>query len=227
MNNDPNQQQSSYYGQQQPLLSQQPPLQSEQPQEPPLYESPPQWGQQPPPQYRQPPYGQLPYGVPPGPYYWPPQQPKKPSRRGLWIALAIIGGLVALVCIASSIFVALSIGSIAGSFSRIAGPEFTVQGYYQALEHQDYTKAYSYLSSNATVTVNGQAVPVTQSDAFATEAMTLDSTLGPVSYFRPNISGGDYSRIDVTVTRNGPSYLVHIQLIQVGSSWKIVNADGI
>jgi len=75
--------------------------------------------------------------------------------------------------------------------------------------------------------VNGQAVPVTQSDAFATEAATLDSTLGQVSYFRPNISGNDYSRIDVTVKRNGPSYLVHLQLIQVGNSWKIVNADGI
>lgn len=223
MNNDTNQLQSSSYGQQQSLLSQPPPLQSEQPQQPPLYESQPQWGQQPPPQYPQPPYGQLPYGVPPGPYYWPPQQPKKPSRRWLWITLAIIGGLVAFACIASSIFVALSVGSIA----RIAGPDFTVQEYYQAIEQQDYAKAYTYLSSNATVTVNGQAVPVTQSDAFTTEAATLDSTLGTVSYFRPTISGNDFSRIDVTVTRNGPSYVVHVQLIQVGSSWKIVTADGI
>ena len=109
MDNDPNQPQPSSYGQQ-------PPLQSEQSQEPLWYESPPQWGQQPPPQYRQSPYGQLPYEVSPIPDSRPPQQPKKRSRRWLWITLAIIGGLIALGCIA--LFVALSVGS----FVRLAGP---------------------------------------------------------------------------------------------------------
>lgn len=88
MNNDPKELQPSPDGQQQP-------------QQPPLYES-------------QPPDGQLPYGVSPIPSYWPPQPPKKPSRRWLWITLALIGGLVVLTCIGSTIFVAVSLGSFAG-----------------------------------------------------------------------------------------------------------------
>ncbi len=107
------------------------------------------------------------------------------------------------------------------------GPDLLAQDYYQAIENQDYTKAYTYLDSNATFTVNGQSVPVTSPDVFTTEATTLDNTLGPVSYFRSSINANDYSRVDVTVTRNGPSYLVHLQLAQVGNNWKIINADGI
>ncbi len=92
MNNDPKELQPSPDGQQQPQL----PL---------LHES-------------QPPYGQLPYGVSPIPSYWPPQPPKKPSRRWLWITLALLGGLVALTCIGSTIFVAVSVGS----FAKVARP---------------------------------------------------------------------------------------------------------
>ncbi len=128
-----------------------------------------------------------------------------------------------LSCVGCSIIFALGFGS----FARLAGPDLVAQDYYQAIEHQDYTTAYSYLDSNAIFTVNGQSVPATQLDAFTTEATTLDSTLGPVSYFHPSINANDYSRIDVTVTRNGPSYLVHLQLAQVGNDWKIISADGI
>jgi hypothetical protein len=223
MSYDPNGPQMPSSGEQQPALSQLPPLQPEQPQQPPLYESPPPLVQQPPYRIGQTPYGQLPYGAPPIPNYWQPQQPKKPSRRWLWITLAIIGGLVALACIASSIVIAVGVGYVAS----IAGPDFTVQEYYQAIEHQDYVKATTYLSSNGAITINGLAAPITQLDAFTTEAEALDSTQGPVSFFHSSINGSDYSRIDVTVTRNGPSYLVHLQLIQEGNSWKIVSADGI
>jgi len=137
--------------------------------------------------------------------------------------LAIVGGLIALGCIGSSIFVALSVCSLA----RLAGPDLVAQDYYQTIEHQDYATAYTYLDGNATFTVNGQSVPVTSPDAFTAEATTLDNTLGPVSYFHPSINENDYSRIDVTVTRNGPSYLVHLQLAQVNNVWKIISADGI
>jgi hypothetical protein len=112
MDNDPNQPQSSSNGQQPPPSSQQPPSQSELPQEPPLYESAPQWGQQPLPQYRQPPDGQSQYGGSPIPPNWSPQPPRKRSLRWLWFTLALVGGLIALCCIGSAIFVALSIGSI-------------------------------------------------------------------------------------------------------------------
>lgn len=128
-----------------------------------------------------------------------------------------------LLCVGSSIIVAQGVGSLV----RLAGPAIAAQDYYRAIEQQDYTKAYTYLDSNATLTVNGQSVPVTQQDEFTTEATIVDSTSGPVSYFRANINGNDYARVDVTVTRNGPSYLVHLQLQQVGNTWKIISADGI
>ena len=99
MDTDPNQPQSSSYGQQPPPLSQRPPSQDGLPQQPPLYESAPQWGQQPLPPYRQPPHGQPQYG------YWPPQPPKKPSSRWPWIILALLAGLLVLGCIGSAIFV--------------------------------------------------------------------------------------------------------------------------
>src|SRR5260370_565748 len=92
MNNDPKDLQPSPDGKQQP-------------QQPLLHES-------------QPPDGQLPYGGSPIPTSWPPQPPKKPSRRWLWITLALLGGLVALTCIGITIFVAVSVGS----FAKLARP---------------------------------------------------------------------------------------------------------
>ena len=92
-------------------LSRQPPSQSELPQEPPLYESAPQWGQQPLPRYRQPPDGQPQYGGSPIPPNWSPQPPRKRSLLWLWITQANLGGLIALCCI-GVIFVTLSIGSV-------------------------------------------------------------------------------------------------------------------
>ena len=89
MNNDPKEPQPSPDGQQQPTWSQQP-----------------QWGQQLPP-----PSGQPPYGVSPSPDFGQSQQPKKRSRRWLWITLAVLGGIVALSCVASTIFVALNLAS--------------------------------------------------------------------------------------------------------------------
>src|SRR5260370_31298811 len=95
MNNDPKDLQPSPDGKQQP-------------QQPLLHES-------------QPPDGQLPYGGSPIPTSWPPQPPKKPSRRWLWITLALLGGLVALTCIGSTIFVAVSVGS----FAKVARPSLS------------------------------------------------------------------------------------------------------
>ncbi len=211
MNNDPNQPQPASDGQQQPPWDQQSANQHGQPQQPPL-------------QYRQPPYGQLPYEASPIPNHWSPQQPKKHSRRWLWITLSIVGGVIALSCAVCAIAAVLSVGF----FARLGEPAVVAQSYYQAIERQDYTQAYTYLDSNATFTVDGQPVTVTQADAFTTEATMLDNTLGPVSSFRVvGFNPNDFSRIDVVVTRNGSSYPVHLRLKQVGSDWKITSADGI
>jgi predicted outer membrane repeat protein len=118
MDNDLNQPQSSTYGQQPPPLDQRPSSQDEQPQQPLLDESPPQWGQQPLPQDRQPPYGPPQYGGSPILTSWPPQPPKKRSSRWPRIILALLAGLIALSCIGSVIFVALSI-RLAGSVTNL------------------------------------------------------------------------------------------------------------
>ncbi len=148
MSYDPNQPQPPDSGQQP-----QPPYgQPGQPQQPP-YEQ--QWGQQPQSQYGQPPYGQPQqppyeqqwgqqppqnyaptqyvapaYGAQPAPGYMPPQQPKR-SRRGLWIALAVIGGLIVLSCGVCGILFATGVGFFA---KTVAGPAITVNQYYS--EHE-------------------------------------------------------------------------------------------
>ena len=227
MNNDPNQPQPASDGQQQPPWDQQSATQQGQPQQPPLYESQPQGEQQPPLQYRQPSYGQLPYGASPIPNYWPPPQPKKRSRRWFWITFSVVSGIIALTCAICAITAVLSVGFFARAGERFE-PVVVTQIYYQAIEGQDYTQAYTYLDSNATFTVDGQPVAVTQANAFTTEATMLDNTLGLVSSFKVVvIHPNDFSRINVSVTRSASSYLVHLQLKQIGSDWKITSADGI
>jgi len=131
MDNDPNQPQSSSYEQQPAPLDQSSSSQFEPPQEPPLSESPPQWGQQPLAQYRQPPYGQPQYGGSPIPTYWSPQPPIKRSSRWLWITLALLGGLIAFCCIGGGIVGVLGrlrpVTPLPGSFPG-SGPREIIAG---------------------------------------------------------------------------------------------------
>jgi hypothetical protein len=185
------------------------------------YGQPPSYGpdqQQP---YGQPPpFGQPQYGGPP-PFAQPQQ---KTSLRWLWITLGIIGGVLVLSCAGCVIAGALGFNFLA----QAVGPQITVQQYYQAVKQQDYTTAYSFLTSDATVSVNGQSVPVSGESSFQTAATTLDTTLGTVSSYTTNTQGSDTSHVTVTVTRSrGGSYKVHLVLVKVGNNWKIQSADGI
>src|SRR6266702_5372250 len=133
MSYDPNQPQQPDSGQQpqppygQPGQSQQPPY--EQPQQPP-YEQ--QWGQQPPQNYAPTQYVAPAYGAQPVPGYMPPQQARR-SRRGLWIVLGIIGGLIVLSCAVCGILFATGVGF----FARTVGaPVTVVDQYYKAIEKQ-------------------------------------------------------------------------------------------
>lgn len=112
--------------------------------------------------------------------------------------------------------------------AQAVGPQITVQQYYQAVKQQDYATAYSFLTSDASVNVNGQSVAVSQETSFETAASALDTTLGTVSSYTANTQGSDTSHVTVTVTRSrGGSYDVHLVLVKVGNSWKIQSADGI
>jgi hypothetical protein len=207
-NYDPNQP----YGQGQP--QQIPPTQ---------YTPPPAYGQQP---YSQPPpaYGQQPYGgVPVAPNYAQPQQ--KSSLRWLWITLAIVGGVLVLgcgACIAAS-FAGVSI--FGQAVTSALGPTTTASSYYQAIQNQDYTTAYTYLDTSG-VTVAGQSVTQT---AFVQGAQLDDTAKGPVTSFsQTNVnvdSSGNTATVTMSVTRNGSSYTVNLQMKKEGSNWKITSAD--
>ncbi len=251
MSNDPNQPQQPDSGQQpQPPYGQPPYGQPGQPQQPP-YEQ--QWGQQPqqppygqpqppygqPGQPQQPPYeqqwGQQPpqgyaptqyvapaYGAQPAPGYMPPQQPGR-SRRGLWIALAIIGGLIVLSCAVCGVLFVTGVGFFA---KTVVGPAITANQYYSAVEKQDYQTAFSY--TNLTV-LNGQNL--TQ-ELYTTTAQALDTAKGRVTNFSVgNISlnnNNNAASVTVSVTRGSASpYNVQLQLQQVNGSWKITSFNNI
>jgi hypothetical protein len=165
------------------------------------------------------------YGQPPYPGQPPFAQPqKKTSLRWLWITLGVIGGILVLSCTGCAIAGALGFNFLA----QAVGPQIAVQQYYQAVKQQDYATAYSFLTSDATVSVNNQSVPVSGESSFQTTASTLDTTLGTVSSYRANTQGSDTSHVTVTVTRSqGGSYDVHLVLVKVGNNWKIQSADGI
>jgi hypothetical protein len=250
MSYDPNQPQQPDSGQQPQYpygQPQQPYGQPGQPQQPPYgqpqspYEQ--QWGQQPqqpygqPGQPQQPPYGeQQPpqdyaptqyvapaYGAQPVPGYMPPPQPKK-SRRGLWIVLGIIGGVIVLSCAVCGILFATGVGFFA---KTIAEPAIVVNQYYSAVEKQDYATAYMYLSTNM-IAQNNQ--PLTQ-DLYTSTAQLLDKVKGPVTKytFGNNISvTNNTASVTVSVTRgSAPAYDVQLQLQQVNGSWKITKFDNI
>lgn len=196
-----------------PSYYEQPPnVQSQQP----AYGQPPPYAPLP---YGQPGYPQPPYGQPP--FVPQPQQPKK-SLRWLWITLGIIGGLVVLSCAGCAIA-----GVFGVNFLRQnVGSAFVTGEYYQYLKQGDYSKAYTLLDSNATLTINGAPVPVNQS-AFTTAAQTVDSQLGPITNFAVSTISGDLTHLTVRVTRGGKSYDVHLTFIGTGTNTKIASTDGI
>ncbi len=222
----PGQPQQPPYGQpqppyEQPQWGQQPPPYYGQPQQPPYGQ--PQWGQQPPPDYAPTQYVAPAYGAQPAaPGYMPPQQLKR-SRRGLWIVLGIIGGLIVLSCAVCGILFVAGVGFFA---KTVAAPALVANQYYSAVEKQDYSNAYSYLNTNL-IAQNNQ--PLTQ-ELYTTAAQTLDTAKGTVSnYSVGNISvNNNTASVTVSVTRGStPAYDVQLQLQQVNGTWKITRFDNI
>ncbi len=229
---DPNQQPQPPYGQPQPPYQQpQPPYEQQQwgQQPPPYYGQQPQppyeqqqWGQQPPPDYAPTQYVAPAYGAQPVPGYAPPQQPRR-SRRGLWIALGIIGGVLVLSCAVCGILFANGAAFFA---KTVAGPAIVVDQYYNAVKGQHYDTAFSYMEPGTT-TFRGQPINL---QAYTVFAQGLDFGKGKVTGFSVgNISGTDkITSVTVTVNRtNSAAYNVNLQLQQVNGSWKIISFDNI
>lgn len=222
MNNDPNQP----YGQNQPPQPyNQPPTQYNLPatdygQPTSDYSQP--YDQPPQPTYAPPPYTSMP--PVPG-YSQPPRQ--KSSRRALWITLAVIGGIALLVCGGCAIASLAGIGLFSQVVTKALGPSTTANAYYQAIQKQDYTTAYTFLDTSS-VSVEGQQIT---EDAFVVLAQTVDKTKGTVSGFRQTSMNVDTTAgtaaISMSVTRNGASYPVQLQLRQINNDWKITLVDNL
>ncbi len=205
MSYDPNQPYSGY-GQ----LPQQPP-QPYQPQQPPSPYQPTQYGA-PPPAY-------------PPPYVQPQPPQQKSSLRWLWITLGIVGGVLVLGCGGCLLAGVLGVGIFASVFS---GPLTAVNGYYTAVQNQDYATAYSYLSID-TLRSNGQSMTASES-SYEQIATVLDNLHGKVTAYsvtNTDISG-DTATITVQVTRaRGGTYDVTLRLQKIGNDWKITGFDNI
>ncbi len=171
---------------------------------------------------QQPPYGQPQYGQPP--YGQVPPTPPKRSLRWLWITLAIVGVLILAGCATCGI---LSVNAI-GPFARAVGPVVAVDQYYTAVQKQDYTTAFSFLSNDATLTSQNQTVPIgTSQQAYSQAAQLLDANFGTVTSHSVAASGSDTTvlTINVTRTKHAP-YSVRFTMVQIGNSWKIKNMEG-
>ncbi len=196
-----------------------------------MYDNPnqPPYGQpqQPPYPYGQPQQPPYPYGQPQPPYppYGAPNygQPVQKKRgRSLWKILAIVAGVLVLLCVGSIVAVVLVLNN--------SPAKATVQQYYDAIQSQDYNKAYSYLDPS-NITVDGQ--PLSQ-QLYNAQARIRDSQKGKVSSYSIDSvnlsyssSSGNTAAVVVHVTRSGSSYDVHLELQQEGSGWKITSIDDI
>lgn len=142
--------------------------------------------------------------------------------RWLWITLGIIGGVIVLGCIGCGVTFALGVGFFA---KTVLGPTTAANSYYQAIENKDYVKAYSYLDTSS-ISVQGQKLSEV---AFVALAQSTDRLKGPVTSFsQTNITtGNNTATVTMSVTRNGLSYTVQLELQQTGNTWKITAFDNL
>jgi hypothetical protein len=93
-----------------------------------------------------------------------------------------------------------------------------VTKYYQALEKQNYSLAYSFLDPNATTTTGQRLTP----EVFKSMAQGSDNAEGQIMTF----SVGTYTPLIVmTITRRYGPYHAHLQVKLEGRSWKITSLD--
>jgi hypothetical protein len=57
-------------------------------------------------------------------------------------------------------------------------------------------------------------------------AQTLDKDLGALTAYETS-SGSDTNHVNVSVTRGGKQYAIHLTMTKIDDKWKILNADGI
>lgn len=212
MNTDPNQSPQPSY--QQPAEQWSPPS------------LPPTYNELPPTQYIPPANEQAPPVPPPAQQSWRPAP--RGSRRGIWIALAIVGVVLVLGCGAC---LAAAIAGVGFFAKTISGPSTAANAYYQALKGQDYPQAFSYIDASGISSQQGQQV--TQ-EAFSILAQEVDTASGKIVRFsQTNVSvngtnGASIALVTMSVTRSiKGTYTVQLQLKEENGVWKITDFTGI
>ena len=150
------------------------------------------------------------------PVYMKPEQglPRQ-SRRRFWL---IVGGVSIVVLIIFAVYVGFAAYSAINALKQNGSiPE----RYYLNIISEDYTTAYSYLDSKATI--DGQQV---DQQAFMRLAKAADAQYGTAHAILLSTEN-DATHVTVTVSRGSRSYDVHLILKQENGTWKIVSADGI
>ncbi len=145
----------------------------------------------------------------------PEQQLPRQSRRRFWL---IVGGVSIVVFIVFAVYVGLAAYSAINNLKQNGSiPE----RYYLNIIGGDYTTAYSYLDSNATI--DGQQV---DQQAFTRLAKAADAQFGTAHAILLSTES-DATNVTVTVSRGSRSYDVHLVLKQENGTWKIISADRI
>ncbi len=199
------------------------PNQPPQPYQPPMEK----WDQPslPPTQY------EVPSAYEPGQYAVPPQaqwqQPRR-SRRGVWIALAIVGVVLVLGCGGCAAAAIAGVGFFANS---LAGPTQAANNYYQAIKNRDYHQAFSYIDTSG---ISSQQDQQLTEDAYTVLAQTEDVASGPVTRFsQTNINvnstnGVNTASVTMSVTRQSRgTYSVQLQLKEENGVWKITDYSNV
>ncbi|MBF6591507.1 MAG: hypothetical protein IVW57_13400 [Ktedonobacterales bacterium] len=148
----------------------------------------------------------------------PPPPPPKRSRRGLWITLGVVGGLLVLCG-------ALLVGLVIYAGIQAAKPITVVQMYCGDLKTANYVAAYSLFSS--------QYQSQLTSDQFIQASKLQDQVDGPVQSCglqTGNSTGINFdlnnntARFAVQMTRN-KTLTGFITLVKQGDTWRIKSID--
>jgi len=124
--------------------------------------------------------------------------PRRSRRRWIWIGLIIL------------VILGIAGGAAAVYFTR-ATPEKTIDAYCNALRGQDYTSAYSLLSSSLQKTASEREFAAKQQAVGHTTICTHDSA---------NVTG-NLATDNLTLVSGGQSFAGIISLISANGDWKI------
>jgi hypothetical protein len=143
----------------------------------------------------------------------------------------LIGGVlivvIVLAVIGSSIYFINRVSTtVTTLFNRTDVPEFVAAHYYEAIRNQDYAAAFGDLDSQ--VALDGQRL---DEPAFIKDANDADAQRGALFSYGLLRHAGDSAQaatqFDASLRRGDQSYIVHLQLRQVGDRWKIISMDGL